>query len=169
MQDEWEFCRGLHLHPGGRPLFNPGCRCKNDWACSYYAQNLPDHWDEHAHTYWWQWTMFARSLPPTTSICGGPIRWWWYKRWILKEQAWMKSLFVYMAPTYTKSFQRRSLALFKSQVVQWSSGVSLITRASHSKRQTWCIPFKILERNLPFQTFGLARKPIRIGGSGPPP
>jgi hypothetical protein len=36
MQDEWQFCLGLHLHPGGRPLFNPGCRCRsrNDWACS---------------------------------------------------------------------------------------------------------------------------------------
>jgi hypothetical protein len=36
MQDEWQFCLGLYLHPGGRPLFNPGCRCRsrNDWACS---------------------------------------------------------------------------------------------------------------------------------------
>jgi hypothetical protein len=29
VQDEWEFCLGLHLHPGGRPLFNPGCRCRS--------------------------------------------------------------------------------------------------------------------------------------------
>ena len=36
------------------------------------------------------------------------------KHWLLKEQAWMKSLFVHMTPTYTKSSQRRSLALFKS-------------------------------------------------------
>ena len=36
MQDEWQFCLGLHLHPGGRPLFIHGCKCrsKNDWACS---------------------------------------------------------------------------------------------------------------------------------------
>ena len=33
---EWQFCMGLHLHPGGRPLFILGCRCRsrNDWACS---------------------------------------------------------------------------------------------------------------------------------------
>ena len=35
MQDEWQFCLGLHLHPGGRPLFIPGCRCGIDWARSH--------------------------------------------------------------------------------------------------------------------------------------
>jgi hypothetical protein len=36
MQDEWQFFLALHLHPGGQPLFVPGCRCRSrkDWACS---------------------------------------------------------------------------------------------------------------------------------------
>ena len=46
MQNEWQFCLGLHLHSGWRPLFIPGCGCRcrsiNDWACSY--THLSYHW-----------------------------------------------------------------------------------------------------------------------------
>ena len=38
MQDEWQFCLGLHLHHGQKPLFilrcNFRCRSRKDWACS---------------------------------------------------------------------------------------------------------------------------------------
>ena len=43
MQNEWQFCLGMHLHPGGRLLFNPGCRCKseNEWlALTLYTFRL---------------------------------------------------------------------------------------------------------------------------------
>ena len=38
MQDEWQFCLGLHPHPGGRPLFISGCKFRNDWACSKHIK-----------------------------------------------------------------------------------------------------------------------------------
>ena len=114
MQDyDWQFCLGLNLHPGRRPLFIPSCKCisKKIWACSNTRQKFPLFNIRNRNIYV---HMFRN---------------------VLKSQTWCRICFFFFSRTLIPSTNSQTLGIQFRQCLQVDGGHNPIPRAKASSSQ----------------------------------